>query len=293
MVGLQQVFKSFGLALVGTMHPRMLWLSLRPFLIVSILWGLLIWLTWTPALEALSIFLTTSMFTSWIQEGLIWAGFENARAWIAPLFFVMLIIPLITISLLVFIAFSTVPAIVKIVARQPSYHGLECKQGGGLLGSLIYSLWSALICLVLVVLTLPVWWVPPLVAVLPPLLWGWLTMRLMSYDVLAKHASTEERDVLIEKYRWALLTMGILSGMLGAVPTFFWATSALALVLFPLVSFVALWIYSLIFVFAALWFSHFLLDALQTLRQEALEKSLTVETRVVDPELPYHGQSNS
>ena len=290
MVGLQQVFKSFGLALVGTMHPRMLWLSLRPFLIVSILWGLLIWLTWTPALEALSIFLTTSMFTSWIQEGLIWAGFENARAWIAPLFFVMLIIPLITISLLVFIAFSTVPAIVRIVARQPSYHGLECKQGGGLLGSLVYTLWSALICLVLVMLTLPVWWVPPLVAVLPPLLWGWLTMRLMSYDVLAKHASTEERDVLIEKYRWALLTMGIVSGMLGAVPTFFWATSALALVLFPLVSFVALWIYSLIFVFAALWFSHFLLDALQTLRQEALEKSLTVETRVVDPELPYHGQ---
>jgi hypothetical protein len=53
---------------------------------------------------------------------------------------------------------------------------------------------------------------------------------------------------------------------------------------------VALWIYSLIFVFAALWFSHFLLDALQTLRQEELEKSLTVETRVVDPELPYHGQ---
>ena len=289
MVGLQQVFKSFGLALVGTMHPRMLWLSLRPFLIVSVVWGSLIWLAWTPALEALSVFLTTSIFTSWIQEGLIWAGFENARAWIAPLFFVMLIIPLITISLLVFIAFSTVPAIVRIVARQSAYHGLEAKRGGGLFGSLMYTLWSALICLALVMLTLPVWWVPPLVAVLPPLLWGWLTMRLMSYDVLAKHASTEERDLLIEKYRWSLLTMGVISGMLGAVPTFFWATSALALVLFPVVSFVALWVYSLIFVFAALWFSHFLLDALQTLRQEELEKSLTVETRLVDSELPYHG----
>jgi hypothetical protein len=289
MVGLQQVFKSFGMALVGTMHPRMLWLSLRPFLIVSILWGVLIWLTWTPALEALSIFLTTSIFTSWIQDGLIWAGFENARAWIAPLFFVMLIIPLITISLLVFIAFSTVPAIVKIASRQPQFHDLECKRGGGFFGSLIYSLWSALICLVLVMLTLPVWWVPPLVAVLPPLLWGWLTMRLMSYDVLAKHASSEERDLLLEKYRWPLLCMGIASGMLGAVPTFFWATSALALVLFPIVSFVALWIYSLIFVFAALWFSYFLLDALKQLREEELDQALTVKSRVVDMELPYHG----
>ena len=289
MVGLQQVLKSFGLALVGTMHPRMLWLSLRPFLIVSVLWGCLIWLTWTPALEALSIFLTTSIFTSWIQEGLIWAGFENARAWIAPLFFVMLIIPLITISLLVFIAFSTVPSIVNMVAKQSAYQGLECKRGGGIFGSLMYTLWSALICLALVMLTLPVWWIPPLVAVLPPLLWGWLTMRLMSYDVLAQHASSEERDLLLEKYRWPLLTMGIASGMLGAVPTFFWATSALALILFPIVSFVALWIYSLIIVFAALWFSHFLLDALKELRQEELQEALTVESRIVDMELPYHG----
>ena len=76
--------------------------------------------------------------------------------------------------------------------------------------------------------------------------------------------------------------MGIACGMLGAVPTFFWATSALALVLFPIVSFVALWIYSLIFVFAGLWFSHFLLEALQNLRKDELSKSLVVETRVID-----------
>ena len=287
MVGLQQVFKSFGIALVGSMHPRMLWLSLRPFLIVSVLWGALIWLAWTPVLEALSIFLTTSIFTSWIQDGLIWAGFENARAWIAPLFFVMLIIPLITISLLVFIAFSTVPAIVKIVSRQAQFHDLDCKQGGSFLGSLFYSLWSALICLSLVMLTLPVWWVPPLVAVLPPLLWGWLTMRLMSYDVLAKHASAEERDLLLQKYRWPLLCMGIASGLLGAVPTYFWATSALALVLFPIVSFVALWIYSLIFIFAALWFSYFLLDALKQLREEEVDQALTVQARIVNAELSH------
>jgi Etoposide-induced protein 2.4 (EI24) len=289
MDSFQQVFKSFGLAMVGTMHPKMLWLSLRPFLIVSILWGCLIWLTWTPALEVLGNFLTNSIFTSWIQDGLIWAGFENARAWIAPLFFVMLLIPLISISLLVFIAFTTVPAIVQKVSRQAAYQHLDRKKGGGLIGSFIYTIWSALICLVLVMLTLPVWWIPPLVAVLPPLLWGWLTMRLMSYDVLAQHASPEERDILLQKYRWPLLSMGIISGMLGAVPTFFWATSALALVLFPIVSFVALWVYSMIFVFAALWFAHFLLEALKDLREEELSKSLSIEAKVIDMELPYHG----
>jgi len=84
-----------------------------------------------------------------------------------------------------------------------------------------------------------------------------------------------------------LLCMGIASGALSAVPTFFWATSALALVLFPLVSFVALWIYSLIFVFAGLWFSHFLLDALKELRQEELDQALTVQARVIETELPH------
>ena len=91
-------------------------------------------------------------------------------------------------------------------------------------------------------------------------------MRLMTYDILAKHATATERNALLEKYRWSLLTMGILAGLLGVVPSFFWATSALALVLFPFVSFVALWVYSIIFVFAALWFAHFLLHALIELR---------------------------
>ncbi|QWD15379.1 EI24 domain-containing protein [Polynucleobacter paneuropaeus] len=282
MIAVQQVVRAFGLALVGTMHPRMLWLSLRPFFIISVFWGCLIWLTWTPSLAMLSSFLTNSIFTNWIQDGLIWAGFDNARAWIAPFFFVMMIIPLIAISLLVLIAFTTVPAIVNSLCKQSLYSDLQSKRGGSLIGSLFYTFWSAFICLVLVMLTLPVWWIPPLFAILPPLFWGWLTMRLMSYDVLAGHASSEERDILIQQNRWSLLVMGIACGMLGAVPTFFWATSALALVLFPIVSFVALWIYSLIFVFAGLWFSHFLLEALQYLRKDELSKSLVVETRVID-----------
>lgn len=282
MIAVQQVVRAFGLALVGTMHPRMLWLSLRPFFIISVFWGCLIWLTWTPSLAMLSSFLTNSIFTNWIQDGLIWAGFDNARAWIAPFFFVMMIIPLIAISLLVLIAFTTVPAIVNSLCKQSLYSDLQSKRGGSLIGSLFYTFWSAFICLVLVMLTLPVWWIPPLFAILPPLFWGWLTMRLMSYDVLAGHASSEERDILIQQNRWSLLVMGIACGMLGAVPTFFWATSALALVLFPIVSFVALWIYSLIFVFAGLWFSHFLLEALQNLRKDELSKSLPVETRVID-----------
>jgi len=273
---LSDLIRSLGLALVGTMHPKMLWLSFRPFLIVSIFWGVVIWLIWSLALEMLRTFLTASIFTSWIQSGLEYVGFDEARAWIAPLFLVILLIPIIAISLLVFIAFSTVPAVVDSVAKQKAYEGIMRIKGGSFVGSFFYTLWSAFICLALVMLTLPVWWIPPLFAILPPLLWGWLTMRLMAYDVLLDHATPDERNQLLEEHRWTLLGMGVVAGMIGAVPTFFWATSVLALVLFPFVSFVALWIYSLIFIFSALWFSHFLLYALKQLRQK--EHMNTIDT---------------
>jgi hypothetical protein len=284
---LSDLIRSLGLALVGTMHPKMLWLSFRPFLIVSIFWGIVIWLIWSPALEMLRTFLTASIFTSWIQSGLEYVGFDEARAWIAPLFLVILLIPIIAISLLVFIAFSTVPAVVDSVVKQKAYEGLVRIKGGSFVGSFFYTLWSALICLALVMLTLPVWWIPPLFAILPPLLWGWLTMRLMAYDVLLDHATPEERNQLLEEHRWTLLGMGVVAGMIGAVPTFFWATSVLALVLFPFVSFVALWIYSLIFIFSALWFSHFLLHALKQLRQKEHMNTIdTSATLITNPSNP-------
>lgn len=273
---MSDLIRSLGLALVGTMHPKMLWLSFRPFLIVSIFWGVVIWLIWSPALEMLRTFLTASIFTSWIQSGLEYVGFDEVRAWIAPLFLVILLIPIIAISLLVFIAFSTVPAVIDSVVKQKAYEGLVRIKGGSFVGSFFYTLWSTLICLALVMLTLPVWWIPPLFAILPPLLWGWLTMRLMAYDILLDHATPKERNQLLEEHRWTLLGMGVVAGMIGAVPTFFWATSVLALVLFPFISFVALWIYSLIFIFSALWFSHFLLHALKQLRQK--EHMNTIDT---------------
>jgi hypothetical protein len=278
---LTDFIRSLGLALVGTMHPKMLWLSFKPFLIVSIFWACVIWLIWSPALEILRTFLTASIFTSWIQTALEYVGFEEVRAWIAPLFLVIVLIPIIAISLLVFIAFSTVPAVVDSVVKQGSYREIERVQGGSLIASFFYTIWSAFICLALVMLTLPIWWIPPLFAIFPPLLWGWLTMRLMSYDVLLNHASSEERNQLLEQHRWTLLGMGIIAGMIGAVPTFFWATSVLALVLFPFVSFVALWIYSLIFIFAALWFSHFLLNALKQLRQKERLKTIDAPAALI------------
>ena len=50
--------------------------------------------------------------------------------------------------------------------------------------------------LLALVLSLPLWLVPPLVLILPPLIWGWLTSRVLAYTAVAGHASLVERRLL-------------------------------------------------------------------------------------------------
>ena len=63
--------------------------------------------------------------------------------------------------------------------------------------------------------------------------------------------------------------MGVVAGYLGAAPSLIWAVSALTLIFAPLLVVVAIWLYTLVFAFSALWFAHYLLAALQDLRRSA------------------------
>ena len=121
------------------------------------------------------------------------------------------------------------------------------------------------------------WLVPPLVLILPPLIWGWLTYRVFAYDALAQHASSAERKTILREHRGSLLVMGILSGYLGAAPSLLWASGAMFVALAPLLVPVAIWIYTLVFAFASLWFAHFTLAALQRMRAAQV-------VEVLDPE---------
>jgi hypothetical protein len=165
-----------------------------------------------------------------------------------------------------------------LVARR-RFPALERKHGGSFLGSSFGALWATGAALAAMALSIPLWFVPPLVLVIPPLIWGWLTYRVMSYDVLAEHASAEERHTLIRRHRLMLLGMGVLTGYLGAAPSLVWASGAIAIVFAPVLVPVAVWIYTLVFAFSALWFAHFALAALQALRRER-------ETTGLDQGLP-------
>jgi hypothetical protein len=104
----------------------------------------------------------------------------------------------------------------------------------------------------------------------PPLIWGWLTYRVMTHDVLSEHASAEERRLILQQHRWPLLAIGVACGYVGAVPSLLWIASKAALMLAPLLMLVAVWLYTLVFAFSALWFAHYALSALSRLRAAPL-----------------------
>jgi hypothetical protein len=115
----------------------------------------------------------------------------------------------------------------------------------------------------------PLWLIPPLVLILPPLIWGWLACRVLAFDALAAHADAAERRQLMISQRWPLLAMGVVCGYLGALPSLLWVSSAATLMLAPVLLMASVWLYTLVFVFAALWFVHFCLAALNRIRDQA------------------------
>jgi hypothetical protein len=172
------------------------------------------------------------------------------------------------------------PSLTRLVAER-RFASLERKQGGNFWQSLGWSLLSMLLALGAMLLTLPMWLVPPLALVLPALIWGWLTYRVMAFDVLAEFASREERMAVMAQHRLSLLAIGVMTGLMGAAPSLVWASGALFAAAFVILIPIAIWIYMLVFAFSSLWFAHFALAALAERRERSMDDVIDVPATTV------------
>jgi hypothetical protein len=258
---------SFWRSVAYCMHPRVIVLSLLPLglmVLLAAVFGYFYWdasVAWTR--EALDAWPLLSSFWGWI--GHLFSG--DVTAMLAPLLVVFAATPLIVVVSLLIVAGFMAPALTRLVAER-RFPSLEQKRGASFIGSIARSLGLTLLALLALVVSMPLWLIPPLVLILPPLIWGWLTYRVMSYDALAEHASPEERDELLRIHRLPLLGIGVLCGYLGAAPAIVWASGLLFAAAFFVLVPIAIWIYTLVFAFSGLWFAHYCLDALAQLRMQ-------------------------
>lgn len=266
---MRALLAAFWHAFWSQLHPKMLLLTILPFVLSLVLWGVVLWLSLQSLIDMLqNYFLSHDLFG---QAGavLAWFGMGALKAVLVPLIAMWVLLPLMIVSALVLVALLAVPLVLQHVSAR-HYPDLARARGGSWWGTVWTSLWCFLVFAVLWLLSLPLLLVPPLNFVLHPLLWGWLTYRVMAYDALAEHASADERRVLLRVHRWPLLTIGTIAGVLGTAPTLFWLGGALSWVMFPMMAGIAIWLYVLVFVFVGLWFQYYCLGALQGLRSAAV-----------------------
>jgi Etoposide-induced protein 2.4 (EI24) len=267
LLPMKLVFDAFWRAAAYCLHPRVIALSLLPLIIMVGLALGLGYLFWDDALNLVNGALTGS---DWFTRILAWlegVGVGKLKSAIAPLLVVVAATPVLVVVSLLAVALMMTPAMVSMVAER-RFAKLERKKGNGLATSMLWSLGSTLIALVALCISIPFWLIPPLVLILPPLIWGWLTYRVMSFDALSDHATAAERRAVIKAHRMPLLGIGVVCGYLGAAPTLLWASSVLFLVFAPFLVAAAIWIYTLVFAFSSLWFAHYCLSALAQHRAE-------------------------
>jgi hypothetical protein len=224
---------------------------------------------------------TSSVFAT-VWQWFVVFGVRDLKSVVAPLVVIFSVTPIVVVLSLLVVSFLMTPALLNWVASR-RFPELERKQGGGFWASLGWSLLSVMIALLALLVTLPLWLVPPLAMVIPPLIWGWLTYRVLTFDVLAVHASRDERLAITQEYRLTLLSMGVLTGLMGAAPSLVWASAAVFAAAFVVLVPLAVWLYTLVFAFSSLWFAHFALAALAGLRARQVDTNNVNKPSLVIP----------
>jgi hypothetical protein len=274
---MSNVLRAWGRAFLSQWHGKLLAMSIAPFLLAVGVWAVLLYLGLQPLIDAMhALFSEHNLFatsTSWLRS----LGLGTLTAVVVPLIAMLLLLPLMIMTALIFIGVIAMPVICRHVGLR-HYPQLEQRKGGTLLGSVGTAVGGMLIFIGLWIVTLPLYVFPPLAVLVQALLWGWLTCRVMVYDVLADYASAEERRAILAEHRWRLLIIGLVSGAAGALPGAIWLGGVMAVVLFPFLAAASIWLYVLVFIFTGLWFAYYCLEALARMR--ALEPAVADPTPI-------------
>jgi len=276
---MRPIMTAFGRALWSQLHVKMLLLSVLPFLLSVVVWGVGLWLYLQPLIDSLQTYFTENNGFAFSNDVLMWVGMGALKTVVVPLIAMWILLPLMILTALIFVGVMAMPVIARHVGSR-QYKELEARKGGTFFGSLWTSTSSFVIFLVLWIITLPLSLIPPLTFVIQPVLWGWLTYRVMAYDALADHADVAERKTILREHRWQLLLIGAIAGAMGAAPTLLWLGGALSVIFFPVLAAGAIWLYVLVFIFSGLWFQHYCMEALMCHRAKNGELKTTTEQAV-------------
>lgn len=204
-------------ALIGAarslVHPIILMIVLVPMLVALTIWigvGWIYWGAWTSAIQ--NAVVDHATFT-WV------ANWDLARlaSWIAAAVVLAILAPVVILTALLIATVFAMPVLVRHVA-QTDYSNLDRRHGGTVIGSMWNAFAAILLFALLWIVTLPLWLLGPLAALLPLLLSAYLNQRLFRYDALSDHADVAEMKRIFDVARGRLFLLGLITGLMYFIP---------------------------------------------------------------------------
>ena len=208
------VLASLGFGLVNVFHPRMLWLMIWPMLVSLVVWVTVAFFLWSR----LAVWIA-EVLKQWAAPIAGWAPFDlgTAATFIANFMLLVLFFPLVYLTALFLLGIFGMDKMVDHVAAQMSASP-ERRRGGGTAG----SIWNGIVSLTGIVLlflvSLPLWLVPPLGPIAVLAILSWVNQRLLRYDAVSQHADKDEMHRLFRERRGGLYSLGLLLALAGYIP---------------------------------------------------------------------------
>ena len=194
---MSRISRALYFAFVSLLHPKMLALMLLPVAAAFALWMLAAFVFWGQALAWVDAQMHSWDALQWLLD--YWP-LTLLAAHAAVLGLALLMVPVILVTVLLLTGIFAMPAMVSHVGAR-NYAQLE-------------MLWF----LLLVLVTAPLWLLPPLWPFVSLGLLGYLNQRVLRYDALADHGTAEEIAQIVREDRWALFWLGVVVALAAHVP---------------------------------------------------------------------------
>jgi CysZ protein len=220
---MNEVLRALGRALRSLLHVKILILAILPTAFAALFWISLTLHFWPELNVWLAAWLDETSLIRLVRYLARWLFASDAAGFVpllAKLVIMATTLPLIQATSLLLTALCAMPLMVRHVAAR-SYPALERRHGGNFMHSAINGVAGSLMFLFLWVVTLPLWFVPGVVFVLPVALSAYLNQRLFCYDAIADHADARELHAILHAHRPARYSLGAL-GVVHYVPLLGW-----------------------------------------------------------------------
>lgn len=206
--------KSLFLALVSLFNRRMLWLMLWPVLASLAFWGLTALVLWGRTAVWVA-----GQLDRFMQPLVAYVPFELSGVLLfsAHVMLILLFVPLVYLTALMILSIFAMDAMVDHVAKH-HYPELARRHGGSTAGSIGNGVIALIGLVLLFVVTLPLLLIPPLWALVPVAVMGWVNQKILRYDAIADHASPAEMKEVFSAQRGTLYLLGLILALVAYVP---------------------------------------------------------------------------